>query len=136
MTEEPTHEPGISDELRNLGKSLSDFLRTAWASEERKRVQQDIEFSLSELGSTINKTANDFSASETGQRMKSDIHDFRQRVETGEMQDKARHEFLDVLKKVNQELTKAANKWESASTSSAQAPTGEDTGKPAEGENK
>jgi hypothetical protein len=136
MSEDPTNETSIGDELRNLGKSLSDFLRTAWASEERKRVQQDIESSLSELGATINKTANDFSASETGRRMKADIHDFRQRVETGEVQEKARREFLDVLKKVNQELTKAANKWEAASTSSSQSATGEDLGKPPEGENK
>ncbi len=125
MSETPPTEPDLGDELHNLGKTLSDFLRAAWASEERKRVQQDLESSLSELGKTIDKAANDFSASETGQRLKSDIHDFSQRVETGEVQQKARRELLEALKKVNQELTKAANKWGETPPASPETPPGE-----------
>ncbi len=101
----------LADELRSLGKNLSDFLRAAWASEERKRVTQDIDSSLTELGKTIEKAANDFSATETGQRLKADVQDFSKRVQTGEVQDKARRELLEALKKVNQELNKAANNW-------------------------
>ncbi len=111
MSEIPPNEPDLGEELRNLGKSLDNFLRAAWASEERKRVQQDIESSLNELGKTINQAANEFSASETGQRLKSDIHDLRHRMETGEVQQKARTELVEALKKVNRELTKAADKW-------------------------
>ncbi len=111
MSENQPNEPDLGDELRNLGKNLSDFLRAAWASEERKRVQTDIESSLSELGKTIDKAANDFSSSETGQRFKADVKDFKKRVETGEVSEKARTELLSVLKRVNQELTKAADKW-------------------------
>jgi chromosome condensin MukBEF ATPase and DNA-binding subunit MukB len=136
MSENPPNEPDLGDELHNLGKNLSDFLRAAWASEERKRVQQDIESSLTELGKTIDKAANDFSASETGQRLKSDIHDFQKRVETGEVQQKARRELLEALKKVNQELTKAANKWGATSPSSSQTTSGEGSGGPAEGAGK
>ena len=152
MSEIPPTEPDLGDELRSLGKNLSDFLRAAWASEERKRVQQDIESSLSELGKTIDKAANDFSASETGQRLKTDIHkaasdfatsetgqrlksdvqDLHKRVQTGEVQQKARTELLEALKKVNQELTKAANKWGEPSSPPAQAAPGE----PVEGEQK
>jgi len=151
MSEIPPNEPDLGDELRSLGKNLSDFLRAAWASEERKRVQQDIESSLNELGKTIDKAANDFSASETGQRIKTDIHkaatdfstsetgqrlksdvqDLHKRVQTGEMQQKARSELLDALKKVNAELTKAANKW-----GDTPPPPDADSGKPAEGEPK
>jgi chaperonin cofactor prefoldin len=156
MSEIPPNEPDLGDELHNLGKNLSDFLRAAWASEERKRVQQDIESSLSELGTTINKAANDFSGSETGQRLKSDIHkaandfstsetgqrlksdihDFQKRVETSEVQQKARRELLEALKRVNQELTKAANKWGATSPSSSQTTSGEVPGGPAEGAGK
>jgi hypothetical protein len=136
MSETPPIEPDLGDELRNLGKNLSDFLRAAWASEERKRVQQDIESSLSELGKTIDKAANDFSASETGQRLKSDIHDFHKRVETGEVEQKTRSELVEALKKVNQELTKAANKWGATPSSSSQTTPGEAPGGPAEGASK
>ena len=132
MSENQPNEPDLGDELRNLGKNLSDFLRAAWASEERKRVQQDIESSLSELGKTIDKAANDFSASETGQRVKSDVQDFKKRVETGEVQDKARTEMLAVLKRVNQELTKAADKWGTGSSPASGEASGgksEDAGK-------
>ena len=116
MTENQSNEPNLGDELRNLAKNLSEFLRTAWSSEERKKVQKDLETSLSELGATINKAANNFSESETKQRMKSDLNDFRKRVETGEVQDKARQELLATLKRVNEELTKAANRWGPTST--------------------
>ena len=34
MTENQPNEPNLGDELRNLGKNLSEFLRAAWASEE------------------------------------------------------------------------------------------------------
>jgi hypothetical protein len=136
MSENPPNEPDLGDELRSLGKNLSDFLRAAWASEERKRVQQDIESSLTELGKTIDKAANDFSASETGQRMKADMHDFSKRVQTGEVQQKARSELLEALKKVNQELTKAANKWGEPSPASSQKTSGDAPGGPAEGAEK
>ena len=136
MSETPPIEPDLGDELRSLGKNLSEFLRAAWAGEERKRVQQDIESSLSELGKTIDKAANDFSTSETGQRLKSDIHDFQKRVETGEAQQKARSELLAVLKKVNQELTKAADKWGPTPPSSSETASGEAPGGPAEGAGK
>ena len=153
MTENPQNEPDLGDELRSLGKNLSDFLRAAWASEERKRVQQDIESSLADLGKTIDKAANEFSASETGQHLKSDIHkavndfstsetgqrlksdvqDFHKRVQTGEVQQKARSELLDALKKVNQELTKAANKWGEPAPSAGQPPSGDASAGPTEG---
>ena len=51
--------------------------------------------------------------------MKADLHDIRKRVETGEVQDKARQELLAALKRVNEELTKAANRWGPSSTDSS-----------------
>ncbi len=111
MSENQQNEAGLGDELRDLGKNLSDFLRAAWASEERKRFQQDVESSLNDLGTTINKAANDFSTSDTGQRLKSDISGIRQKVESGEVPNRARKELLEALKRVNIELTRAVDKW-------------------------
>jgi hypothetical protein len=116
MSENQSNEPDLGDELRNLGKNLSDFLRAAWASEERRQVQKDVESSLNDLGATINKAANEFSSSDTGQRLKASFEDIRQRVETSEVQTRARKEFVEALKKANAELTKAANKWGQASS--------------------
>lgn len=117
MTENQQNEPGLGDELRDLGKNLSDFLRAAWATEERKRFQQDVESSLNDLGATINKAASDFSTSETGQRLKTDIDGIRQKVESSEVSNRARNELLEALKRVNVELTKAVDKWESSTAS-------------------
>jgi hypothetical protein len=126
------NEANLSDELRKLGQSLSEFLRTAWASEERKKVQKDLETSLSELGTTINKAANEFSESKTGQQMKADLKDLKTRFENGQVQDKSRQELLAALKRVNEELTKAANRWgpTSADTSSPKEPKVDSTGSP------
>ena len=121
MTENPSTEPDLGDELRALGKSLSDLLHAMWASEERKKVQKDIETGMNELGSTISKAASDFSESKTGQQMKADLQDLKQRFETGQVQDKARQELLAALKRANAELTRAANRWGPASTDAPSA---------------
>jgi hypothetical protein len=123
MTENQPNEPELGDELHNLGKNLSEFFHAMWESEERRKVQKDIENGISELGTTIHKAATDFSQTKTGQQMKADVKDLKARLQNGEVQEKARQEMLAALKRINQELTRAAERWNSASTSEASTPT-------------
>ena len=111
MTEHSDTESNLADELKNLGKNLNDLIKTAWASQERQQLQNDLEKNLRDLGDTLTKTANEFSQGETGQRLKSDLHDIHQRFESGELQAQARAELLDALKKANEELQKATGYW-------------------------
>jgi len=97
----------VSAELRELGKNLREALRSAWESEERRKFQQEIESGLAELGASLSAAAKDFSSSPTGQTLKSDVDDLRERIRTGEVESKVRSEILEALHKVNNDLKNA-----------------------------
>lgn len=100
----------ILDELREMGKNLRDALQTAWDSEERKKLQKEIEEGLSEVSSGVRQAFSDFTDTPTGQNIKADVADFQQRVHTGEVSTKVRSEILDALRIVNNELRKVSKK--------------------------
>jgi len=108
--ENKTPEGDIGDQLNELGKNLRDALRTAWESDERRKLQQDIEVGLANLRDSLNQAATDFSSSQTGQTLKEDVKDLNERWKTGEVGSKVRTEIADALRTVNQELQKATRK--------------------------
>lgn len=129
MTDENTtqNEPSgseIADELNALGLHLKEMLRTAWESPERKKVQQEIEVGLSELGETINSAANEFNESPAGQTLRADVEDIKERIRSGDVETKIREEILKALRMVNAELEKA--------THTGAEPSSEDTPKQTE----
>ncbi len=115
MTEPETKKSEMADELRNLGKNLEDFIKTLWESEERKKVQKDVEDSATQVSESLNRAAKEFSGSDTGQRLKADVEDIQRRFESGELQEKAQSEMLNVLKWINTELDKVSTRYSSAS---------------------
>lgn len=114
-TQSETSGSEIADELNALGLHLKEMLRTAWESPERKKVQQEIETGLSELGETINSTVNEFKESPAGQTLKSDVEDLKERIRTGDVETKIREEILKALRIVNAELEKATQTGEETS---------------------
>jgi hypothetical protein len=100
----------IGDQLNELGKNLREALRTAWESDERRKLQQDIEEGLANLRDSLNQAAKDFSSSPTGQNLKDDVKDIHERWETGELGSKVRSEIAEALRTVNKELQKASQK--------------------------
>jgi hypothetical protein len=100
----------IGEQLNELGKNLREALQTAWASEERRKLQQEIEDGLANLGASLSQAAQEFSNSPTGQTLKEDVKDLHDRWRTGEVRSKARTEIVDALRKVNVELQKATRR--------------------------
>jgi hypothetical protein len=124
MTENQTPENDLVNEFRNLGKNLVEALRTAWDSPERKKLEKEISDGLNDLANTLNTEAKNFKESPTGQQLKSDMDDLRQRVRSGEVENQVRNELLGALRIVNQELQKVTSRWgeSNAPQSSAAAP--------------
>jgi hypothetical protein len=124
--EQPTqNEPqksDIAEELRALGLHLREMLRTAWESPERKKVQEEIQSGLSELGETVNKAVNEFSESSAGQTIKADYDDFSERMRTGQVESKVREEILKVLRKVNTELGRTTEENKKADDDAQEPP--------------
>lgn len=109
MTDQtPPPENELADELRNLGQNLKGILHAAWESEERRKLQQEIQKGVDEL----QKAVKDFSDSSTGQRLQSDVQDLGERLRTGEVETKVRGDLLKALRALNAELTKATRKGE------------------------
>ena len=118
MSDNPQHEGDISEEFRALGENLLKALHSVLDSPERRRLQQEIEDGLSQLATTLKTEASNFKESPTGQQLKSDFEDLRQRVRSGEAEAKAREELLKALKLVNAELDKATSRWDGTKTGS------------------
>jgi hypothetical protein len=108
--ENKTQNDNIGDLLNELGKNLRQMLQSAWESEERRKLQQEIEVGLANLGESLSEAARDFSDSPTGQSLKEDVKDIQERWRTGEVQSKAHNDIMDALRKVNTELQKATQK--------------------------
>ncbi len=107
-----THEPGdLAGELRSLGKNLRDLFRSAWDSEDRKRLQEEIEGGVIDLTDSLRSAAQDFSKSETGRQLQEDVRDLGARVRSGEVESKVRQDLTEVLRRVNEELDRAAKDW-------------------------
>lgn len=111
MSEQPDPQekstPGdLASEFQELGKNLKNIFVNAWESEQRKSFQHELEEGLSELGETLKQTAEEIQESETGQRVKAEAEDLRDRVRSGEAESKIREDILSALHKVNDELGK------------------------------
>jgi len=104
----------LADELRDLGNHIKEFLHTFWESQERKRIQQEIETGMTNLGESLNQAADEFQHRPTGQRVKEEFDDISERIRSGEMETSIRRDFLSALRTANAELEKALQKMSSA----------------------
>lgn len=102
----------IADEFRALGKNLIMTMQKFWESAERQKLTGEIEKGIEDFSNTFQKEFQKLKASPTGQQMKEDIEDLRERFESGEAQELAKREFIQVLRKINQELENATSRWE------------------------
>jgi hypothetical protein len=107
-------------ELQELGRNLKDILQTAWESQERKKLQSEIESGLSQLGDSLNQAVDEFKESPAGQRVKSDAENLRAKIKTGEVENEIREDLLSVLRTMNAELQKATRKVEDALNADSQ----------------
>ena len=106
-----TPQGSLGDDIRDLGKSLGDFFKSAWESEERKNIEEDLTDALNDVADTFRQLADDFTTGETGQQLKAEYEDLRERVETGEFKDKAHSEISKAIQSVKNELDKFSESW-------------------------
>ena len=112
-TNPPDNNPSPGDiaaEFRELGKSLTDMLKNAWTSQERQKLQKEIEAGLAELSATLNQAATQFRESPAGKNFKAELEDLRKRVESGKVEAQVREEVLTALRAANAELKKVASR--------------------------
>ena len=111
MNQEPPPTGELSDELRALGENLRSLFQAAWDSDDRRRLQQEMETGIGALAESLGRAARDFAESETGKQMKKDAREFGDRVRSGEVETKVRQDLTAILRKMNEELGRAASSW-------------------------
>jgi len=97
----------IGDEFAELGQNIRQALQSAWTSEERQKLQAEIETGLKEASWAVKQAADGFSQSQAGQTLKTEAEDFQKRVNSGELEAKIRTELLSALRMANETLKKA-----------------------------
>lgn len=116
MREDKKSDESLTDEFRALGENLINSVRAAWDTPERKRLQEEIEDGLTELATIVKTEAESFHESPTGQRLKSDIEDLQQWVQSSKAENQIREELINALKTANTELKKVTDKFSEADT--------------------
>lgn len=104
----PENRSEIADELRNLGDQLKEIFRSAWESDERKKLSNEIDSGLKNLSDSLKQASDEFSQSPSGQNLKSDLQDFQNRLKTGEVENQLRNELLTALRTINEQLKKVS----------------------------
>jgi hypothetical protein len=129
MSDNVPEEDKLAEEFRNLGKNLFGVLQAAWDHPERKRMQAEIENGLREFSNSIQREADNFSKSNTGEKIKSDIGEFGKRINSGETQSRIYEDIISALKTANSELSKVIEKIDQDKSQST-APASDETEKP------
>lgn len=105
------NEGQLRDEFRSLGENLKSMVNAAWESEERKKIQHEVEDGLSELGQTLNDLLNQIQTNDVKQKVVDGADQIGERIRSGETEAKVRDGLLTALQTVNAELEKAAGKF-------------------------
>ncbi len=110
MSENENPQPDVTSQFHELGEHIKSFFQSAWTSEASEKFRQEIQDGLSGLGKAVNEAVEDIKTSETGQKIKEEAEDFKTRVNTGEVEEKAREEVSKVLDFLNAEIGKLNEK--------------------------
>jgi hypothetical protein len=122
MTEEPqvdetrdektTTERSIADELAKLAQQLSAAARTAWESEDRKRLQNEIATGVQRFGQEISNAANKAVESDQAKELKTRATRVADDFQKTDVIEEVRKGLLVGLEAINRELSKMLERIE------------------------
>lgn len=111
MDEEKKAASDLTEEFRRLGKNLQGAIESAWESEERKNLTDEIHDGLVSATEAVEKAAKDIVEGPTATKMREDVDDFTERVRSGELTDQFRKDLVMALKKINEEIEGVFTSW-------------------------
>jgi adenylosuccinate lyase len=123
MNETPERHEDLGEEFRRLGRNLEEALRAAWDSDERRRLEGEIEAGLNNAAAALKRAARELSESPAGQHLREELKDLGERVRSGEVESKVRQDVIGGLKALNAELERASQTWRSKKSDSTDKPT-------------
>ncbi len=127
-TEETKTERNIADELARLGQQLSAAAKSAWESEERKRLQGEIMNGVQRAGQEINAAVNKASEHEQVQQLRTKAVKVAEDVQKTDVADEIRKGILVGLQAINREMGKLLERLESKPGETEVGPVTDTTG--------
>ena len=124
MPANDVREENLQGELNALGENLQRAIRTVWQSDERKKLQADVEGGLEAALQHLRGELKEFQDSETGERLKADLQSVENDLRSGETATMMRQEILRVLQRLNAELEQATRPVTGGSGPSDKEPGG------------
>ena len=109
--EKPKGEVDIAAEFAELGKKLRSTVETAWGSQERQKVQKEVQEGLIKLRDELDKAAKSLRDSEPGQKVEVEVKRVREDLETGKVADDVRVGIVSGLRGIGAALDKLADSF-------------------------
>ncbi len=111
-TEETHTERSIADELARLGQQLATAAKTAWESEERRKLQGEITSGVQRFGQEISSAVSRASDSEQAQQLRTRAAKVAEDVQRADVVEEVRKGILVGLEAINRELGKLLERLE------------------------
>jgi len=111
----------ITVRLGDLGRQLGEALKTAWESEERKSLQNDISEGLNAFGDAVEQTLEKAQESEALKDLKEDVTSAYERGRDSKAVSDVREGIADVLQTLTTEVEGLVDRWQEPSAESSDA---------------
>ena len=101
----------VAGEFQKLGQQLGETLQSAWESDERIRIENEVREGVQSFVAEVDKVLQDVRTSETTTKLKEEAVDAKAKVEESELGQKAREGIVEGLRWLSEGLNELAVKF-------------------------
>jgi hypothetical protein len=112
MTQENRPSSNITDELSKLGTQVAEALRMAWESDERKRLQAEVQEGLQKFSAELDSTVKRAADSDKTKKIVNQTQEVFVKAQQSEVADNVRDGLLTGLQALNRELGRLLDRLE------------------------
>ena len=109
--------PDLVVEFQTLGRTFAEAFETAWNSEERKRVEEEVRAGVQSFASEVDKVVREAKASPTGERVINEAGEVANKVESSDLGRRALEGISQGLGWMSVEMGKLAEQFTPAEKS-------------------
>jgi hypothetical protein len=103
--------PDLVAEFQTLGRAFAEAFESAWNSEERKRVEEEVRAGVQSFASEVDKVIREAKSSPTSKRMKDEAGEMANKVEGSDLGRRALEGIAQGLSWVSVEMGKLAEQF-------------------------
>jgi hypothetical protein len=109
--EKASDRPDLIEEFQTLGRTFAEAFESAWNSEERKRVEEEVRTGVQTFADEVDKVIREAKKSPTGERMTKEAEEMAKQVESSEIGRRALEGIAQGLSWMSLEMGKLAEQF-------------------------